>query len=622
MKRVVIGTAGHVDHGKTSLIKALTGIDCDRLKEEKERGLTIELGFASMLLPSGERVGVVDVPGHVRFIRHMLSGASGIDFVLLVIAADEGVMPQTREHVQICELLGIRRGIVALTKIDLVDEDLKELALTDIEEFLDTTFLASAPIIPVSSTTGEGLQSLMDELNTQVEQVHERIASGIPILPVDRVFTIKGFGTVVTGTLTRGTFIENQEVEVLPGGRKAKIRNLQVHDHDVSQAMAGMRTAVNLQGVGVEDIARGEWVVPAGMFTPTSVIDAELKLIGRPTRGGIKLHIGATEVSGEMRVYDSDGASVARIRLKQPIIASHGDRFIVRNISPSVTIGGGRVLNPHPVRRFSAHGIQDLMSEDDIRRIIGIARDAGMHGISRSDLRATFPELGGRLDKLLQDLLSSGEITRYDAAGDLCVHASHAAKLKELVTSVVTEFHSRNPSSPGISREHLRSSLKGNVDPKLFHKVLQDLVKKNELAESGPNITLPGFRASLGDRLEGMSEQVLSLLEAGGFEPPTNSEIAEKIRSSPKDVDEILRFLVSRGTVVKIKDDMYLSAAYETRLKKAVQEFIVKNTSLAPTDMKALIGVSRKFAIPYLEYLDRIHFTMRIDNVRKLAGSR
>ncbi|MDT8273365.1 MAG: selenocysteine-specific translation elongation factor, partial [Desulfomonilia bacterium] len=360
MKRVVIGTAGHVDHGKTSLIKALTGVDCDRLKEEKERGLTIELGFTSLVLPTGERVGVVDVPGHVRFIRHMLSGASGIDLVLLVIAADEGVMPQTKEHVQICQLLGVEKGLVALTKTDLVDDDLRGLALSDVQEYLEGTFLAGAPIIPVSSTTGEGLQELLSVITTLVDEAHERRLTGIPILPVDRVFSIKGFGTVVTGTLARGTFTEEQEVEVLPSGRKARIRNLQVHDQDVSQSYAGMRTAVNLVGVGVEEISRGEWVVPSGVFRPTRVIDAELTLIAKPSRGGVKLHIGAAEVGGQVRISPETEVNYARIRLQEPIIASHGDRFILRNISPSATIAGGRVLNPHPVRRFSPEVMEDL----------------------------------------------------------------------------------------------------------------------------------------------------------------------------------------------------------------------------------------------------------------------
>ena len=622
MKRVVIGTAGHVDHGKTSLIKALTGVDCDRLKEEKERGLTIELGFASLDLPSGERVGVVDVPGHVRFIRHMLSGASGIDLVLLVIAADEGVMPQTVEHMQICELLGIERGVVALTKKDLVDEDLLELALTDVKDFIAGTFLKDAQIIPVSSTTGEGLDALLAELVAQVALVRERQVSGLPVLPVDRVFTIKGFGTVVTGTLSRGTFSGDQEVEVLPSKKTAKIRNIQVHDQDVAQAMAGMRTAVNLQGVGIDEIDRGEWVVPAGVFTPTRLLDAKLSLVGKPGRGGIRLYIGSAEVLGDLRVQRVDGQDVARIRLQERIVASYGDRFILRTVSPSVTIGGGMVLNPHPGRRFSEEVIRDLLSDDPSRHLVGLAKDAGMHGLSRKAMTEAFPDAGSRTDKLLQALLSTGEVIRFDTVADLYVHAVYLDKVKELLMERVQAFHASNPSSPGISREHLRSSVQGGVDPKLFHKVLQELIKKGTLQESGPNITAQGFSASLALDHRDLGEQVVRLLDKGGFEPLKTSEMAEHLRISPKDLSGILGFLSRDGRVAKVNDDLYLSQRHEDALKEKVRAFIQENQAMAPADMKTVIGVSRKYAIPFMEYLDRIHFTMRVGDVRKLASSK
>jgi selenocysteine-specific elongation factor len=622
MKRVVIGTAGHVDHGKTSLIKALTGIDCDRLKEEKERGLTIELGFASLVLPSGERVGVVDVPGHVRFIRHMLSGASGIDLVLLVIASDEGVMPQTLEHVQICELLGIGRGVIALTKADLVDNDLLELALSDVKEFISGNFLKDAPIVAVSSTTGQGLDALREEIERQVSLVHERQTGGIPILPVDRVFSIKGFGTVVTGTLARGTFSPDQEVELLPGGKRARIRNLQVHDEDVRQALAGMRTAINLQGLGADDITRGEWVVPVGVFTPSKVLDGKINLVGKPGKGGIKLYIGTTEVLGSIRLHQVDGQHVARIRLKEKIVASYGDRFILRTVSPSATLGGGMVLNPHPGRRFSEEVIRDLLSDDLSRQIAGLARDAGMHGISHKSIVGVFPEAGPRTDKLIQGLLTSGEIIRFDAVNDIYVHAVYQGKLKELLAEKVKEFHKANPLSPGISKEHLRTSLQAGVDPKLFNKVLLDLIRKDELRESGPNITVPGFSATLDRDHKDLGEKISSILEDSGFEPPKTSELSESLSVPSKDLMKILGFLAREGRIVKIKDDLYLSKNCENRLKDLVRTFIVENRSLAPADMKTIVGASRKYAIPYLEYLDRIHFTMRVGDVRRLSSTK
>ena len=622
MKRVVIGTAGHVDHGKTSLIKALTGIDCDRLKEEKERGLTIELGFASLILPSGERVGVVDVPGHVRFIRHMLSGASGIDLVLLVIAADEGVMPQTREHVQICELLGIERGVVALTKKDLVDSDLLELATSDVRDFIQGTFLKDARIIPVSSTTGDGLDALTSELVTQLKLVQERQATGIPVLPVDRVFTIKGFGTVVTGTLVRGTFSPDQEVEVLPSGKAAKIRTIQVHDEDVDAALAGMRTAINLHGVGTEEIARGEWVVPAGVFDTTKLLDARLNLLRKPGRGGIRLYIGTAEVMGDVSLHKVDGQDIGRIRVKKGVVASYGDRFIIRSVSPSATIGGGMVLNPHPARRFSEEVIRDLLGHDPSMRIIGIAKDAGMHGISRRVIEAVLPQAALRLDRLILGLLSSGDLVKFDTSNELFVHTVYHDKLRGILVSRVREYHTANPSSPGISREHLRMSVQGGVEQKLFHKVLQDLVKRGELVESGPNITAPGFSATMAADRTVLGGRIAEILDRQGFEPPKVSELAEMLSVPIKDVIEILGFLSHDGKVTRIKDDIYLSMQHEEMLKKRVREFIIKNQSMAPVDMKTVIGASRKYAIPYLEYLDRIRFTLRVGDVRKLAAAR
>ena len=621
MKRIIVGTAGHVDHGKTSLIRALTGVDCDRLKEEKERGLTIELGFTSLALPSGERVGVVDVPGHIKFIRHMLSGASGIDLVLLVVAADEGVMPQTIEHIQICELLGIQRGIIVLTKVDLVDEDLLELASSDIQDFVTKTFLKDAPVVPVSSTTKKGLDELVRVVDDHIQTIQEKKITGMPILPVDRVFSIKGFGTVVTGTLASGFFTEDQEVEIQPGGHKAKVRNIQVHGQEVDKAMAGTRTAINLQGLGTDDVLRGQWVVPSKMFKPTRVIDVRLNLIDEPGKGNIRFHIDTAETIGDMSLHNIDGLDVARIRLKEPVIASFGSRFIIRNVSPSVTIGGGYVLNPSPVRRFSEDIIKDLMSEDFSRHIVGLSKDAGARGISRHEFAAAFADAGPGLEKALQELLSNGEIIRFDSVNDVYVHSSYVHGLKELMIKGVSRYHIENPASLGMYREHLRSSLKGSINIKLFHKVLQDLVKKGELEESGPDIRKAGFRASLGDALGGLGEKAYGILVKKGFEPPKSSELAQELGVTTKDIEEVLGFLRRQGRLSRIKDDLYITDEFETKLREKVRMFITENQSLNPSDMKKIAGVSRKYAIPYLEYLDRIHFTVRVDNVRKLSSS-
>jgi selenocysteine-specific elongation factor len=619
MKRVVIGTAGHVDHGKTSLIKALTGVDCDRLKEEKERGMTTELGFTSLKLPSGEQVGVVDVPGHVRFIRHMLSGASGIDLVVLVVAADEGIMPQTTEHIQICELLGIQRGVVALTKIDMVDADLFELALSDVKAFLEGSFLKDAPIIPVSSVTGEGIAELVAAIDRQVSEARERELSGIAALPIDRIFTIKGFGTVVTGTLVRGRFAMGDDVEILPHGIRAKIRTLQVHDQSVHEALAGMRTAVNLQGVDKEQIERGAWLVPAGVFTPTKVIDARVRLIKAPRRGGIRIHIGTAEVLGTMVIHDVEGQETARIRLREKIVAAYGDRFIIRSISPGETLGGGMVLNASPHRRFSPEVVSGLLDEGLGRHISALVRDAGVTGISKRELNARLAE-GGNLEKTIQDLLSKGEIIRFDTQNDLFVAGDHFQMLKDAILHAVQDYHVKNPTSPGISKEHLRSSIKGTIDPRLFHKGLLDLSKAGRIAEEGPHIREHDFTASLGTDRE-VSEEIYSLFNQAGLEPPSQAELLRKLSITEKRLGQVLGFMSREGRLVKVKEDIYLTDRHEAELKLKVKTFLQSQAVMKPADMKTIAGVSRKFAIPYMEYLDRIRFTIRVGDERKLLMS-
>ena len=622
MKRIIIGTAGHVDHGKTSLIKAMTGVDCDRLKEEKKRGLTIELGFTSLELPSGERVGVVDVPGHVKFIRHMLSGASGIDLVMLVVAADEGVMPQTVEHIQICSLLGIQRGVVALTKVDMVDEDLLELAYSDIREFMGSTFLRDAPIVPVSSMTGAGIDELKRTLDEQVATLNERRITGVPVLPVDRVFTIKGFGTVVTGTMKQGEFKEDQEVEVLPAGRRARVRNIQVHGKETDRAQAGMRTAINLQGFSREDVERGQWIVPVGVFKPTRLVDARLDLLDKPARGEVKVHFGTAELTGELSMHEVDGLDVARIRLKEPVIAAYDDRFIIRSISPAKTIAGGTVINPSPHRRFSPDIARDLLSAEKSRRVAGIVRDAGLRGVSRKGLAAVFAEEPASLDKVLSELLSAGRIIRFDPNNDLYVFETNARSLREMMLAKVREHHEQHASSSGISREHLRSSLKGSVDPKLFHKLLTDLVKKGELQEAGPDIRAKGFTPSLGDAMEAVGERVYAMLLKSGVEPPRVQDMAERLSIDLKQMEEVLGFLARQGRLIRIKDGMYITDVADAGIKEKVRGFITEHGSIEPSDMKQIVGVSRKYAIPFLEYLDRTRYTVRVGNVRKLAQGR
>ncbi len=619
MKRVVIGTAGHVDHGKTSLIKALTGTDCDRLKEEKQRGLTIELGFAALDLPGGERVGVVDVPGHVRFIHHMLSGASGLDLVLLVVAADEGVMPQTVEHVRICELLGIRQGVVALTKTDLVDADLLELARSDVREYLDQTFLKDAPIIPVSAGNGSGLTDLLAAVDAAVGQCAQRFSGGLAILPIDRVFSVKGFGTVVTGTLNSGQLKVGQDMVVLPAGRPGRIRNIQVHDSDVADAAAGMRTAVNLQGLAVEDIARGQWLVPPGTLQPTRVFDARMDLLAEPDRKNIRVHIGTAEVPGSLNLYEIDDVRVARIRLRSAVVAVRGTRFIVR--CGGRTVGGGEVLNPCPVRRFSEDIIRRLLADEPEDHLRGLVTDAGLGGLARAALLIMLGKKNSLYEPALNRLLTRGEIIRFDSRSDLYVDAALVEKLKKLVADKVRDFHGRHPAETGMGREELRSGIRGDLDARLFHRIISELLKTGILAEEGPSLRLEGFSASLARGEDYLGEKAYELLQAAGLEPPKMQVLAHELEVDRKALEQILGFMVRSGRVVRIDNDIYLTDRNLTGLKERIRNFIAENGQMSPTEMKDVSGVSRKYAIPYMEYLDRIRFTERLGNVRKL-GSR
>jgi len=619
MKRVIIGTAGHVDHGKTSLIKALTGVDCDRLKEEKDRGLTIELGFTHLGLPSGANVGIVDVPGHVKFIRHMLSGASGIDLVLLVVAADEGVMPQTVEHVRICELLGIKKAVVALTKIDLVDKDLLALAENDARGFLKTTIYDNSRIVPVSSTTGEGLEELVKVIDQAVESLEEKKAGGIPILPIDRVFTMKGFGAVITGTLLSGKLEVSQEVEILPGNKRAKIRGIQVHSRAVSESLAGMRTAVNLQGINATDISRGGWLVQPETFRTTRIIDAIVNLLKKPGKRGIRLYIGTAEVLGDINLYTVDGNDVARIRLRDRVLATYGDRFILRTVSPMDTIGGGVVLNPYPMRRFSQDIIRDLMDDRWDIRVRGIIKDAGIRGVTPSDIFSRFSDQGPHLRDAIDKLIATKDVFLVDPRNELLVSTPLVERLKLRLKEEVGKFHSMHRAAPGIAKEHLRSLVAFNMDTRLFQRVLGQLMDSCDIEEDGPYIRLAGFRPRLAEGLEQLEDRINQILDKSGFEPPRVASLKDRLNADVEVINEVLDFMVRSGKVVRIKDDIYLSSRFAAELADRVRQFIKANVKMAPSDMKKVIGVSRKYAIPYLEYLDRIRVTVRVGNERKLA---
>ncbi|MDI6907195.1 MAG: selenocysteine-specific translation elongation factor [Thermoanaerobacterales bacterium] len=633
MRHLVIGTAGHVDHGKTALIHVLTGIDTDRLREEKERGISIELGFAYLDLPSGRRAGIVDVPGHERFIKNMLAGVGGIDLVLLVIAADEGVMPQTREHLEIIQLLEIKRGIVVLTKIDLVDEEWLELVREEVTSFLKGTVLEGAPILAVSSVTREGLPELVRLIDELAADLPERRGAGPARLPIDRVFSVTGFGTVVTGTLVDGRLRVGDAVEVLPRGLKARIRSLQVHKRKVDEAGSGQRVAVNLAGVDVSDVDRGQVLVPPQAFRPTQRLDARLELLPeapRPlkNRARIRFYLGAAEILGRAVILDRDaldpgGRAYAQLILEEPTVAARGDRFVIRSYSPMRTIGGGTVIDPHPPRhkRYRDETIEALATlergtpEELVVQVLtgrGEALPAGEVAKAAGLNQETVGES-------LAALAADGQVETLECEGqNLYMAAQVYADWRQRVLKALEEYRSSYPLREGYPKEELRSRKFSSVSGRLFLCFLQNLAQRGEIEVLEKSVRLPGA-GSLSPLLEARVKALDDVFAARGFQPPSFVEAAAGQGIGETESSEYLHFLLREGRLIKLGDDLYLHRDTVERAKEAVAAFIREKGEITVGEARDLLQTSRKFALPLLEYLDQVRFTRRVGDKRKLA---
>ncbi|KIX15585.1 selenocysteine-specific translation elongation factor [Dethiosulfatarculus sandiegensis] len=631
MKQIVLGTAGHIDHGKTTLIKALTGIETDRLKEEKKRGITIELGFAYLDLPSGQRLGIVDVPGHEKFVKNMVAGAAGIDMVALIIAADEGVMPQTREHMDICSLLGVEKGLVVLTKVDMVDEEWLELVTEDVNEYLEGTFLEGANVLPVSSTTGQGLDELKAELDRLAGEMTERSAQGPFRLPVDRVFTMKGFGTVVTGTVVDGKVELGQEIEVMPQGVKAKVRGVQVHNEEVEIARRGQRTAINLQGLGKSDLNRGDVLSQSGVLTPSLWVDVELTALEdmqRPLkhRAPIRFHTGSSEIMGRIMLLDRDEMAagekvLCQLRLENMVAVAAGDRLVLRSYSPVTTIAGGHILHPHPGRHKRNQPVvmadlETLRSGDPKDRIIVHVRLAEAKGMSLKEL-LPLTNLGSKvLNNLLSDMLSKQELVRFDKENGVFLEAKVLAGLIENAENMVGEYHHLNPLKPGISKEELKQRLGRDISPKLFNYILKKMTDGNTLKAEKDILRLPGHEVRLAEDEEALKKKLLNAIEKGGFTPPRPREVVEG--DDLKHAKELLRHMVDEGVLVKVKEDLYYHHESLNEIKTRLGDYLKENERITTPEFKDLTGLSRKYLIPLLEYFDTSLFTMRVGEERIL----
>ena len=634
----VIGTAGHVDHGKSRLVEALTGIDPDRLKEEKEREMTIDLGFAWLTLPSGEPVGIVDVPGHRDFIENMLAGVGGIDAALFVVAADEGVMPQTREHLAILDLLGVTNGVVALTKTDLVDdEEWLELVQLDVAELLEDTALADAPMVPVSARTGQGLQALLAELDRLLENVPPRSNLGRPRLPVDRVFTIAGFGTVVTGTLIDGHLRVGQEVEVLPQGLKARVRGLQTHKEKIEQAVPGSRVAVNLTGVSKDEVQRGDVVTIPGWLKPTTLVDVRLRHLAsapRPLRHNapLKFFSGSAEVMGRARLLDSEaippgGEGWVQLRLAEPVALVRGDRFIVRQPSPAVTIGGGQVVAPHPRRRHRR------FRSEVIARLATLARGSPVEILLQSletsqpcQLRTLIERSGLVMEEAghaLQELLESQQALTLDsriekipntqylvANNSYLISASGWEKLSDKLVIVLRDYHRRHPLRQGMPREELKSQLR--LSTKILNEVASKAVSEGKLVDEEATLRLPEHQVKFNPDQERQVQELLAVCRKNPYTTPSVADSEALVGT------EVLNALIQQGRLVQVSEDvLFLKETYEEMVKRVIGRLKEKGT-ITVAQVRDMFAASRKYALALMEHLDERGVTRRVGDERVL----
>jgi selenocysteine-specific elongation factor len=637
VKSVIIGTAGHIDHGKTALVKALTGIDADRLEEEKRRGITIDIGFAHLNLkaPSDEdlRLGFVDVPGHERFVRNMLAGIGGIDLVLLVVAADEGIKPQTVEHFDICRLLSIRRGITVITKADTVDAETLDVVRMELEDFLRGSFLEHAPMVAVSALKGTGLEDLKRELAKASAEVSAKDSAALFRLPIDRVFTMKGFGTVVTGTLIAGTVKKEEELEVFPSGRRVRVRGVQVHGKAADQAIAGQRTALNLAGVNVEDLARGMTLAPSGLLRTTRRLDVSLSVLPSARvlkdRARVHLHAYTSETIAEVVLYGAKElkpgeSGFAQLRLAEPVLLLPADRFILRQFSPVVTIGGGVVIDAAPLARRTKQASQNIESlkllADGTREQILAARIArrGADGLRLIDALAETgwpPSLVAATATALVSPKAAPEL-RALRLNEFLISQAVVAHVSEALLAALKKFHDANPLVAGISKEQLREKLR--LRPEIFTGLLDLLTKEKKLEVGGEQARLPGRGVVMKDEETEAKKQIEDAFSSAGLEVPYLKDVLAKLPIDKARAQKIVTLLLRDRVLIKVSDDLVFHRSTLDELRKRLLAFKTKSASIDVAGFKDLTGVTRKYAIPLLEYFDRERVTRRVGDKREI----
>jgi selenocysteine-specific elongation factor len=638
MKRIIIGTAGHIDHGKTSLVKALTGVDTDRLKEEKERGITIDIGFADLTI-GDLHIGFVDVPGHEKFVKNMLAGAHGIDMVMLVVAADESVMPQTREHFDICRLLEVKSGLIVITKIDLVDEDFLQLVEAEVAEFVAGSFLENATVVRVSSRTGEGVEELKKESAKIAAKLADRDDKAIARLPIDRVFSVKGFGTVVTGTLISGVIRAGDELELLPSNnRRARARGLQVHSRATQEARAGERTAINLQGIDVSEIERGQALAAAGKLLPSSIFDVRLHLLKtspKPlrNRSRVHLHIGTAEITARVVIFGqaelaAGSSCYAQMRLASPVLVLPGDHFIIRSISPVVTIGGGLILealaNKHRLREAPQviDNLEKLASADEAERVARFVEMSGEHGMTRAEITARSGMPDEAIDRASDEMVKAQRAIIASQNPLLLIARPSFEGLAKSLRFLLKDFHRASPLAAGMGREEARERLFAHLPQEVFRAVIAHLVTRREIVADKDILRLASHQIALTAEEKAAKEHLAALYEQAAMQPISLEEALA--RSMPQfgiDQQRAQRFaqmLISSGELVRVSDLIFHRSVLET-LRNSLQRFKLENgPRIDVAQFKELTGVSRKYAIPLLEYLDRQRITRRVGDAREI----
>lgn len=634
MKHIIVGTAGHIDHGKTTLIKALTGRDTDRLKEERDRGISIELGFTYFDLPSGKRAGIIDVPGHERFIKNMLAGVMGMDIVLLVIAADEGVMPQTSEHLAILDLLGIEKGFIVLTKSDLVESEWLELVKEDVREQVRGTFLENTPIIPVSSTKKTGIDEVIKLIDELTLEMGDRETEDMPRLPVDRVFTISGFGTVVTGTLLSGSLSIGDEIQVFPGNNIARIRTLQVHDQDTETAFAGQRVAINMAGLKKDEVHRGDVIAPKDSMKETLMLDVKVKLIkgidkSIKNRTRLRLYIGTKELLCRIVLLDKEilnpgEEAYAQLRLEEKVVAKRGDRFIIRFYSPMFTIGGGEILEPNPSKKqpFDEEAIKELkikekgQSIDIIEKII---LDKSKYFPTIKEISTTTAMLEEKVKEDVNNLIKSNKVILFSLTKDFhVVHTEYFNELSEKIVEELDSFHERYPLRIGMPKEEIRSRFLSNAPAKVGERFIDLLIEKGLIEQKMESIHMAGFEIEYSDIQLEIKNSIVKALKEKRFTLPKKEELIKTVGYDSNQVDEVINSLVNSGEIFRLNDEVYLyKPIYEEGIQ-LLKEYMKENEYITVAQFRDILNTNRKVALLLLEYFDQLKITKRDGDKRTL----